>query len=158
MKRKKWVWLDPISSRTGLVITKVGGQVEHTADRGVDMWQPISPPPRCRERGSGCVTFSLRSKASNVSTCCHVLHWEQPMENPGFVPSALGQQGKHPVVWKTIWSERQLRSQYQLFGLFLSFFLFSNFFKAVIKLTGLIIIGSTLWQVQYLFPSSGSWM
>lgn len=53
-----------------------------------------------------------------------------------------------------------LKNSYDLnakgLGLFLCFFLFSNLFKAEITLTGLIIIGSVLWQVQYLFPNSGS--
>lgn len=41
VKWKKWVWLDPISLWTILVITKAGGQVEHTTDRGVDMCHPM---------------------------------------------------------------------------------------------------------------------
>ena len=44
MKWKKWVWPDPISLQTGLVITKVGGQVKHNTDgcRHVATCQPIS--------------------------------------------------------------------------------------------------------------------
>lgn len=50
-----------------------------------------------------------------------------------------------------------LRSHYQGWEFFFDFgFFFPDLFKAEIKWTDLIIIGSVLWQAQYLFPSSGS--
>lgn len=89
----------------------------------------------------------------------HMLLWEQPSENPGFVPHALRYQGKHLGKGNHIF----LKSSYALiakswtFSLISSSF-FPHLFEAEIKWTGLTIIGSVLWQAQYLFSSSGSWI
>lgn len=76
------------------------------------------------ERNSHMKVAGVRFEASNGSVCSCVLLWEQLRENPGSVPNALRQQGKHLVKWNSICPEKQLWCEHQGLGLFLCFFFF----------------------------------